>query len=294
MNYWRQLICGLVCFYYISIQGQVMGQNTQSPPPDKPGIQVFLIASSKDGSPATPVQSELSVSVDKQLGQINSLRSVKSDNLLFAVLVDVSGSEAANAKSVTSAAAQLFQGLLTDGNQGYLVLFSDIVAITRAPIQVPQLDRDLNRVKFAGGTAAYDAIEQVCRGALSRSRNPDRPRRVVVLISDGDDNASRIRHEEAETAAEEEGVAVFCLSPLNHSSHRGEQFLKEVSHSSGGRAIIGKNSMEGVAQLLSAIGEQWTLSFTPVQTPDSRLHSLSVKSSQKGVNISAPAHIFLQ
>ena len=100
-----------------------------------------LTASGKDGSPAMLAQSELSVSVDKQPAQVNALRSAKNDTLLFAVLVDISKSDAANADLVRKAALQLFQSLASGGNHGYLVLFSDIIAIGTGPLQISQVQR---------------------------------------------------------------------------------------------------------------------------------------------------------
>jgi Mg-chelatase subunit ChlD len=134
------------------------------------------------------MQSELSVSVDKQTAQVNTLRAAKSDALLFAVVVDASKSDAGGAALIKKAALQLFQGLSTDGNRGYLVLFNVSVAISHKPLQVSEAQSVLDATKFDGGTAVYDAIEQTCIQRLSRSGNPDTPRRVILLIPDGEDN----------------------------------------------------------------------------------------------------------
>jgi hypothetical protein len=58
--------------------------------------------------------------------------------------------------------------------------------------------------------------------------------------------------------------------------------------------ITGKDLKEEVTHLLTAIEEQWALTFVPLQSADHELHSLSIKSSQKDVQIASPAHIFLQ
>jgi Mg-chelatase subunit ChlD len=292
--HWRQLFCGVILFSGVSSQNQAMAQESQSPP-NKPPVQVFLTATGKDGSPAMPAQSELSVSVDKKPAQVNTLRSAKNDTLLFAVLVDISKSEAANAELIRKATLQLFQSLATGGNQGYLVLFSHSIAISTGPLQISQVQRALNAVKFDGGTAVYDAIEQTCTQKLSRSGNPDIPRRVIVLISDGEDNSSHITHAKAEEAAEKEGVAVFFLvtrSPL--PGPIAERFLKEAGHNTGGREISSQNLTEGVTPLLAAIEGQWALTFVPVQAPDQKVHSLAITSSQKHLHVSAPARVLLQ
>jgi VWFA-related protein len=291
----KQLLCGVVLFCAVSSQEQTALQKTQSPPDNK-SVQVFLTASGKHDSPVTLAQSELSVSVDKQPAQVNMLRAARSDALLFAVLVDTSNSNAAGAAMIRRAALQLFQSLSINGNRGYLVLFDVSVAISTQPLQVSQVQSVLDAAKFSGGTAVYDAIEQTCIQKLSRSGNPDAPRRVILLISDGEDNQSHVNRTAAEETAEKEGVAVFSL--ITQSSlvgPRGEQFMKEVSQDTGGWAIAdGRKPTDGVAPLLRAIEDQWVLSFVPAQSLDPKLHSLGIKTSQKDIHISAPAHIFLQ
>jgi Ca-activated chloride channel family protein len=290
----KHLLCGAVLFSAVSSQEQTAAQQLQSPPENK-SVQVFLTASGKHDSPAAPAQSELSVSVDKQPAHINMLRPAKNDALLFAVLVDTSRSDAGSADIIRKAALQLFQGLSTGGNQGYLVLFNSSVVISRQPLLAPQAKSVLDAAAFGGGTAVYDAIGQTCIQKLSRSGNPDMPRRVVLLISDGEDNQSHVTHTNAEETAEKEGVAVFSLVTWSDlSGSAGEHFLNEVSHDTGGRAIRAKNLTDGVAPLLAAIEDQWALSFVPAQSLDQKLHSLNVKTGQKDVRIFAPGHFLVQ
>jgi VWFA-related protein len=233
--------------------------------------------------------------VDKQSAQVNTLRAAKSDALLFAVVVDTSKSDASGAALIKKAALQLFQGLSTDGNQGYLVLFDVSVAISNQPLQVSQAQSALDAAKFEGGTAVYDAIEQTCIQKLSRSGNPNTPRRVILLISDGEDNLSHVTPTAAEETAEREGVAVFSLiTESSLAGPRGEHFMKEVSQNTGGLAISVRNPRDGVTPLLRAVENQWALSFVPAQSLDEKFHSLGIRTLQKDIRISAPAHIRVQ
>jgi hypothetical protein len=281
-------------FFAVSSQGQTAVENPQPPPVDKT-VQVFLTASDKQGSPATTSQSEISVSVDRQPAQIGGLRSAKNDPLLFAVLVDTSGSRARAAEEIKQTTLELFQGLATAGNQGYLVLFNHSIAISTRPLQILEVKGLLDSVRFGPGTALYDAIEQTCVQKLGRLGNPDNPRRAILLITDGDDNQSHVTHTDLEAAVEKEGVAVFSMATWSSlEGTRGEKFLKEVSHDTGGQAIIVKNLADGVAPLLSAIENQASLTVVPAQSLGQGVHSLDIKSSEKDVRISGPAHIFVQ
>jgi hypothetical protein len=161
-------------------------------------------------------------------------------------------------------------------------LFNVSVAISRQPVQVSEAQSVLEATKFGGATAVYDAIGKTCVEKLSRSGNVDTPRRVILLISDGEDNQSHITRSEAQAACEKEGVAVFALvvhSPLG--GLRGEQFLQELSQNTGGMAVNVKNLTDGVALLIRAIEDQWALTLVPASSLDHTMHTLSVKSMRK-------------
>ena len=291
---WKQLVCSVVLFSAVSSQEQTVVPAVQSSL-DKTQFQVFLTASGKHDSPVTLDQSKLSVSVDGQPAQINTLRSAKNDVLLFAVVVDMSKSDSGSGDSIKKAALQIFQALSANGNQGYLALFNDRVAISDKPAQVSRVQKALDTARYGGGTAVFDAIQQTCTQKLSRAGNPDTPRRVIVLISDGDDNASQVTHTASEETAEKEGVAIFSLiteSPFAERP-RGAHVLKELSERTGGQAFGGKSPTAEVAPLLAAVEDQWALSFVPAQSLNPKLHVLAMKTAEKDIRISAPAHIFV-
>jgi hypothetical protein len=273
-------------------QSPAAGQAPQPLPSDTKPIQVFLTASGKNAPSELPPQADLSVFIDKQPAQILSLSPAREDKLLFALLIDISTSEAREADPIRKAAWQIFESLSSEGNQGYLVFFSHEVIRSNVPLQPASARTDLDQVKFGGGTALFDAIGTTCRKALRRSANPDAPRRAILLLSDGEDNSSRYTLKEAEEAAEVEGVAIFSLSKAGSPS--GEQKLEKAGQDTGGLSIVADELGSGVAPLLAAVHGQWKLTLRPQQAPDQKLHSLEIKISQKSVRISAPARIPLQ
>lgn len=279
----------------IASHNQLAGQETALQPPASQAIQVYLTAAGKADSAAIMTQSELSVSIDKQPAQVTSLRSAKDEKLLFAVLIDRSTSRTSQAKSIRKAAMLLFQGLATNGNQGYIVSFNESTLMSKRPLKTSEAREIINGIQFGGGTALYDAIFSTIRDVLNRSKNPDFPRRVIILISDGGDNVSRVYQSEAEKIANAEGVAIFSLATPNPNyERRGELILNDVSNPTGGKVILSNELEDGVAPLLTAIHGQWVLSLVPQQAPDQKLHSLSVKTTQRHVSLSVPAKILLR
>lgn len=289
----RIVLCAILLLWVLTNKIEVMAAAPQ-PPPDRGEFQFFLTALAKDDSPAILEEPGLSVRVDKAAAEVKSVRSAKDDPLLFAVLVDVSKSDAATANSIKQAAFRLFQSLASPRNRGYLVLFDHQIAMSQRPLSAAEVQKALESIVFNGGTAVYDAIEQTCKQKLSRSENPDWPRRAVLLISDGEDNSSHVTSKKAEQAAIEEGVSVFSLvtkGPMG--GPEGENFLKQVSQKTGGLATD-KDLQQAVPASLAAIERQWAITVVPAQSADGKIHSMQIKCAQKDVRISAPSGLFLE
>ena len=96
----------------------------EAPSPNRP-LQIYITASGKDDSSPILVLPKLNGAIDKQAAQLISVRSASADKMRFALLVDASNSETKQAASIRDAAVQLIQGLLEQGNEGYLLVFNE-------------------------------------------------------------------------------------------------------------------------------------------------------------------------
>jgi len=280
------------------IANQSHTQAQMAPSTNQP-VQIYLTLSGPSGSPPVPTLSQLSVAIDKQPARLTSLRSANADKMLFALLVDTSTSEAKQAASIRETALQLFQGLSEGGNEGYLVIFDHLVSASKKPVQLSEARQTLGSLKFGGGTALLDAIAGTCTRILSKSLNPETPRRAIFMLTDGEDNSSHINHSKAEEIAEGEGVAIFSLQTgttgmSSSEAHRAFDFLKEASLRTGGQAFQTKKVEEGIPLLLKAVHEQWILAVVPNQPADRKSHTLTIENSEKSVEVSAPTLIFLE
>jgi len=288
MPRWIVLLCAVLG------QIQVFATSPQSPTPVRSGPRVFLTALDEGKSPAALQKSELNVLVDKAPAQLTDVRSAKDDPLLFAVVVDISRSDAETAGSIREAAFELFQQLTNDQTQGYLVLFNQVVAASKTPLSVSQAKGALDAARFGGGTAVYDAIEGTCKHQLSRLGNPDRPRRVILLISDGEDNLSHVNHVRVEEDAIEEGISVFSIvTKGSFGGSRGEKFLDEISQRTGG-FFTNKDLKQAVRLTVEALEAQWAITLAPTQSADRKLHALQIKCTRRDIHISAPSAILLE
>ncbi len=289
-----KLLCGIVALG-LSLQG-IAALDSQSAQGDGNQARVFITASYKNGLPLGLTSSDIAVAIDKRPAHVTDIRPAKDDPLLFALLVDVSKSDGEEAKTIRELGVQLFRALAVRGNQGYLVVFNDRAAMSQTPMSPERAELNLNAIKFDKGTAIYDAIEQTARYKFGSPENAKNPRRVIVLISDGEDNASHINHTTAEEAAQKQGVAIFPVlipSTFTGPARRGPDRMNEFSRTTGGRLVTVERIPDAVQSLLSAVDEQWVMSFVPAQGGDQKLHALQVKSGAKNVKISAPSQVFL-
>ena len=77
--------------------------------------------------------------------------------------------------------------------------------------------------------------------------------------------------------------------------HHSRDTINRCGWSDGyGQPIRIDKLSDGVNTLLHAIQEQWVLDILPHQARDQKLHSLTIKSSEKDVQLSAPVQILLQ
>lgn len=294
----RQPLRILPCVLLLCAASQNPMWSQPAPSSNRP-LRIYVTASEKGDSSPIPALSQLKGAIDKQPAALTSLRSASADKMRFAVLVDASNSEVDQAESIREAALQLFQNLLEQGNEGYLLVFNEQITTSGKPLQLSEVRQALESVKPTGGTAISDAIAFAGQKILSKSGNPDTPRRAIFLITDGDDNASKIDLGDAEEIVLREGVAIFSLQTVtskmpSNDARRAIRFLHFVSLDTGGQAFRPRNVAEGVPLLLKAIREQCVLDVVPAQPSDQKLHALSIKTSQKNVEIAAPRLIFLE
>lgn len=269
-------------------------QATPAHATDSVPTHVYVTVSDKKNLPARLRESSLAVSIDKHPVQVMSLEQANDENLAFAVLVDTSGSNRDHADNIKDAALEIFQGLSANNQEGYLITFNFGASATSKPISASQAQKMLAVLRFSGGTALFETIKATCETRLARAANPSTPPRVILLLSDGDDNYSHTTLAQAMNVALKEGVSIFSLSiPSKESSPTAGQVLKQLSQATGGVNIIDKDLLQGAKSLVGAVDAQWKVDLATPPYTGLQLHPLKIRSLQEGVMISAPSQIAL-
>jgi hypothetical protein len=108
-------------------------------------------------------------------------------------------------------------------------------------------------------------------------------RRVLVVISDGDDNLSHLTRAEAISDAIGSGTVLFAISiQSSGSAGRGQNILKNLSGATGGGLLTGLNRSEA-PKLLDALGQAidnlYYVRYSP--PPGSKVHEVDIKPAEK-------------
>jgi len=190
--------------------------------------------------------------------------------LTIALLVDTSGSIRDKLRFEQEAAIEFFYSTLHRGkDKGMVISFDSGVDLLQDFTDNPETLADaVRKIRAGGGTSLYDAIYLAVNEKLANQPG----RLVIILISDGDDNSSRISLTETLELAQRRNVAIYSIS-TNSAAYfgskdqdRGDKTLKRFSEETGGRPFF-PEKIQDLAISFQEIGEelrsQYRLAYIP-------------------------------
>jgi VWFA-related protein len=144
-----------------------------------------------------------------------------------------------------------------------------------------QLSRGVRMLRPGGGTALFDAVYYACRDKLMKATTTGPARRAIILLSDGEDNQSRVTREEAIEMAQRAEVIIYTISTnISGVKLRGDKVLERLAEATGGRAFF-PFKIQDVANAFSEIQDelrsQYLLAYKPADLkPDGRYRSIDI------------------
>jgi len=133
---------------------------------------------------------------------------------------------------------------------------------------IDALQTGIDRLRPGGGTALFDAVYTACRDKLlDVSRGQEPVRKAMVLISDGDDNQSRVHPDEAIKECQRAETIIYAISTnWTPSRGKGDAVLTRMAEETGGTAFF-PPSVEEMSTSFKNIEEelrsQYALTYTP-------------------------------
>jgi VWFA-related protein len=163
---------------------------------------------------------------------------------------------------------------------------------------VEKLSAAVRSLQAGGVTSLYDAIYFSCREKLFFFPPPEPYlRRLMIVISDGDDNRSEHTREEALGMAQRAEVTIFAISTnRSGAGQRGDKILKRLAEETGGKAYFPFEASD-LAEDFRAIGRdlrtQFLLSYTSNNTArDGTFRHIAIEPVDKSLHVRAKTGYF--
>ncbi len=233
---------------------------------------------------------------DGVLQQIDSF-SHEDIPVTVGLVIDNSGSMQPKRAEVISAALA-FARSSNAKDQIFVVHFNEHVSFA-LPADTPftdkpaQLKAALSRIASEGMTALYDAVA----AALDHLKKGDRDKKVLIVISDGADNASR--HNTArimDMAAKSEAIIYTVGFFDKDDPDRNPGSLKQFAKATGGEAFLPRSIKEAVPiceRIAQDIRNQYTITYAPTNTTqDGKFRAIQVKAGGSRFTVRTRAGYF--
>jgi VWFA-related protein len=234
-------------------------------------VNVLFTVADKKGKFVTNLKKDdFKVFEDERVQSITNFSNETNLPLTIALLVDTSGSIRDKLRFEEEAAIEFFYSTLQRGKDKALVIsFDSGVELLQDFTDDPEKLADkIHKIRAGGGTSLYDAIYLAVNEKLAETDG----RRIIILITDGDDNSSRVSLTETLEAAQRNSVTIYAISTNSSAffgskeQERGDKTLKKFSEETGGKAFFPLKIQDLASSFLDIHDElraQYTIGYRP-------------------------------
>ena len=210
---------------------------------------------------------------NKPIARISGFGHQRDLPLWLGLVVDTSASVNPRFRFEQQAAIQFLRQIVRrDLDRAFVLGFANDVDVTQDYSDDPErLAAGVAALRNGGGTALFDAIQFACE-KLVTADDSEPTARILIVLSDGDDNSSKTSLSLAIDKAQMQNVTIYTLNTSaerfepGHSLPRGYVALKRVAQETGGRAFSERNKSE-LKKAFSTIEEEmrnrYALSYQP-------------------------------
>jgi VWFA-related protein len=235
--------------------------------------------------------------------------------LTIGMLVDVSGSQRNLIEIERNAASAFFSQVLRKKDEAFLISFGEEAELLQDYTQSARLlTEGLNRLRVSSGvqgihpgpvptasqprgTVMYDAVYLAAKDKLSSEVG----RKVIVLITDGVDQGSRLTINQAVEAAQKSDAVIYSIYYYDSSAYGGhgmimlggggEGYLKKMSDETGGHVykVDRKHNLDQVfKELQDEMRSQYAIGYTPTNDKkDGGFRKLDLRVADKSMKVQA-------
>ncbi len=206
------------------------------------------------------------------------------------ILIDSSGSMYDKRQAVEQASLDLVK-LSNPQDEAFLVDFSWEAFIDQDFTgDIGKLQQGLGYIKSSGGTAMYDAL---VASADYLSKNAKHPKQVLLVVTDGEDNASTASLEQAIRRIQDfDGPVIYCIGLLfgedtdKRESRHAKRVLETLAEQTGGVAYFPRSLREVdpiSAEVAQDIRTQYSIAYRSTNPPaNGGFRQVHVEAKAKG------------
>ena len=271
-------------------------QNDQDNPPvfktSVNEVNVVFTVTDKHGRFVKDLKKEdVKVFDDNKPQDIRSFRSETDLPLRVGLLIDASNSIRDRFKFEQEAAIEFLNQIVRPrSDKAFVIGFDSVAEVTQDYTDSTEaLAHGVRMLKAGGGTALFDAIYYACREKLQNppaGPNGATSRRAMILLSDGEDNQSRVTREEAVEMAQRAEVIIYAISTnITGIKTRGDKVLERFAETTGGR-LFTPFKLQDVADAFTEIQDelrsQYALTYHPPDlVQDGRYRTIAIDAPAK-------------
>ena len=280
-------------------------------------VEIATVVRDKAGEPQHALtKDDFIVKVDGKEQPMQHFALATDLPLTLALLVDVSGSQRTFIGDEWRASDVFFQSMLTRPQDRATLVQVDasvrmLMNITnsadRLHLALTQLGSDPST---SNATLLNDAIFGVAKNVLAKERG----RKAIILLTDGGDNGSKWKVEQAIEQAQRANISVYAIdysawagpegvpTGFNHSSYGisdpGEALLKKLAESTGGHVYVVSHSLplrRIYEQIATDLRTEYELGYNvPPELKPNSFHKLEVRVRDKKLAVQARNGFYVQ
>lgn len=153
-------------------------------------------------------------------------------------------------------------------DKAFVLAFDEVSEVTQDfSSDLDKLVAGIQMIRPGGGTAMWDAVYYACRDKLMKEKNTTPVRRAIILVSDGDDNQSRVLRQEAIEMAQRAEVIIYTISTnLSNIHDTGDHNLQVLAEATGGRAFFPfklQDLADAFSDIQGELRSQYSITYKP-------------------------------
>jgi VWFA-related protein len=203
---------------------------------------------------------------------ISSFEAETNLPLRVGLLIDASNSIRDRFQFEQQAAIEFLQQIIRPrSDQAFVLAFDELWELTQDfTSDLDRLQKGVRVIRPGGGTAMWDAVYYACRDKLQKTKEAGPVRRAIILVSDGDDNQSRVLRQEAIEMAQRAEVIIYTISTnlTTSSNDQGDKNLKMLAEATGGRAFFPfklEQVTDAFRDIQDELRSQYAVAYKPEQ-----------------------------